>query len=258
MSKGDSGKRPRDPKDPVQKAHGTLDFPKRSPSVRPPPWMQAKETAVRNVDFRDPKTHAAAEPAMSAAAQAEAAAKAEAEAAVAAAAREAERKAGEERRMREELAQRSERLAQAISEAVALRARLLQDTEAQLIELAVGIASAIVEREIEIDPEIHGRLAQAALSCLGPAEKATLRASKHAYDAVVASFGGNNVRLEGVQVQVVCDNALHGFGYVIENSDTRIDARVQTRLKEVLDGLRDEQRRAAEHGEHGGSSEEAA
>ena len=245
MSEGDSSKR--------KGASATLEFPKVSQSVKPPPWLSPDVTSVRNVNFRDPAANgpqpkldrAQAETLTKAAAEAErrAAAEAAAREAAESAAREAAAKVAAEERMRQQLLQRSEQLGQAIAEAIGLRKRLLQDTEAQLVELAVKIAAAIVEREIEIDPEVHGRLAHAALSCLGDADKATLRCSNLAYDAVVESLGGHAVEIDHVHVQVIRDTALTGFGCVVETPDTRVDARVQARLDEVLTALRDEIRR---------------
>lgn len=222
----------------------TMEFPTRSPSVHPPPWLRAGSTAVHTVDFRNPQQRAeSVPPAVNQAEVAEQQARAAEQAALEAQAIEAERKAEQDRQTQQEVKERAERLARAITEATAMRSRLLGETETQLVELAVAIASAIVEREIAIDPDVHGRLAQAALACLGPSDKATLRASKEAFDAIVATYGGHNVEIDGVQVQVICDNSINGYGCVVENSDARIDARVQSRLQEVLSSLRDEQRR---------------
>jgi len=213
-----------------------VDFPTRSGSVHPPPWMQTGQTTIQTVRFRGPGE--GPEPPAPVVDPVEEAAKA--------AARQAEQQAEKDRRARVVMQERTELLGKALAESAALRTRLVHESEEQLIALAVSIASAIVEHEIAIDPDVHGRLAQAALACMGPADKATLRASKDAFDALVAAHGGPHAEIEGVRVQFVCDPTLKAFGCIVENSDSRVDALVTTRLKEVLDQLRDEHRRGDE------------
>ncbi|MBI2893695.1 MAG: hypothetical protein HYY06_09100 [Deltaproteobacteria bacterium] len=133
--------------------------------------------------------------------------------------------------------------ARAAAELGAARAQVLSSVEGQLLELAVAIASSVIDREIEVDPELHGSLARAALATLGSAPGARLRASRDAHAAIVAVFGSPTVTMDGLTVQVTMDPALEGLGCIAENEHTRVDGRIGERLRAVLRSLEDERRR---------------
>jgi len=125
----------------------------------------------------------------------------------------------------------------------AAREQVLAAAERELIELAVTIASAIIEREVAIDPALQGTLARAALEAIGDAGNATLRASEQAHDAIVAALGGSHVVADGVHVEIKRDATLQGLGCVLDSDSVRVEGRVTERLRAVLRALLDEHRR---------------
>lgn len=135
--------------------------------------------------------------------------------------------------------------ARATLELASLRARTLLGIESELLALAVGIASAILEREIEADPELHGTLARAAIAALGDVSSARLRASREAYRAISEAYGEAALDVDGVRVQVVLDHSLQGLGVVAEAGASRVDGRIGERLGAVRRALEAEHRRAA-------------
>lgn len=141
-----------------------------------------------------------------------------------------------------------EAYAHAALELASLRARVLAHSEAQLLELAVMIAEAIIERAIERDPAIHGALARAAVSALGDTSNAKLRVSRAAYKAITQVHGEEAVEVDGVRVELTLDNSLEGLSVVAEAGASRVDGRVSERLAAVLRALETEHRRS-DHGE---------
>jgi hypothetical protein len=129
------------------------------------------------------------------------------------------------------------------------RAATLSVLEGQLLDLSIEIASALIEREIEVNPELHGALARAALNSLGDSERVTLRTSPEAYQAICQTLGGPEATVRGVQVQVHADDAIPGLGCVVDGENVRIDATVAERLRAVRRAFEDERRKAAESSE---------
>lgn len=140
---------------------------------------------------------------------------------------------------------RSAAFAQATVEMAAARAKAAGELEAPLLDLAVEIAQALIEREMTTDPHVHKTLARTALATLGDLKTAKLRASREAFTAIVDAFHGTNIEVEGIMVQVTLDPALEGLGCVAENENARVDGRLQERLRAVSRTLQEERRRRA-------------
>jgi hypothetical protein len=133
--------------------------------------------------------------------------------------------------------------AHAALELASLRARVLASCEAQLLELSVSIAEALIERAIERDPAIHGALARAAVAALGDTRTAKLRVSRSAFKAISQIHGEEAVDVDGVRVELMLDNSLEGLSVIAEAGASRVDGRVTERLSAVLRALEAEHRR---------------
>jgi hypothetical protein len=127
------------------------------------------------------------------------------------------------------------------------RAATMAVLEGQLLDLAIEVAEALIEREVEADPLLHGALARAALQSLGSSTNVTLRTSADGFDAIVAALGGTDVEVRGVRVQIVSDPAIPGLGCVVDGDSVRVDASVGERLRAVRRAFEEERRRAAEN-----------
>lgn len=135
---------------------------------------------------------------------------------------------------------------EAALEIASLRARLVSGMEVQLLELAVSIAEAIVEREIERDPKVLATLAKTALSALGDANACRLRVSREAHRSLTEQYGESAVDVDGVRVEMVLDHSLEGLDLVAETPASRVDGRLKERFSQILRALEAEQRREPE------------
>jgi flagellar biosynthesis/type III secretory pathway protein FliH len=142
-----------------------------------------------------------------------------------------------------------EAFALAALEIGSMRARMLATAETELLELAVSIAEAIIEREIERDPAIHATLAKAAVSALGDTSHARLRVSRTAHRAITQIHGEAAVDVDGVRVELTLDNSLEGLSVVAESGASRVDGRVSERLSAVLRAIEADHRRKDVEGE---------
>jgi hypothetical protein len=137
-------------------------------------------------------------------------------------------------------------LADAIAELVRARRALLAEAEQSLLELAVCIAEALVERELRDDPELHRTLVRAALAPLEDQRPTAVRASRDAFGAIVDAFGAPAVDVDGVVVSILLDPSLDGMGVVVDGAGMRVDGRVGERLRAVARALEDERRRTVD------------
>jgi len=138
---------------------------------------------------------------------------------------------------------RLESFAAAAVELAIARASTLANLEGQLLDLAIDIASAIIEREVELDSGLHGVLARAALRTLGDCTRATLRTSPEAFSAVTEYIGGERLEIDGVRIEVIADGSIPGLGCIVDAEHVRIDASVTERLRAVRIAFDDERRR---------------
>ncbi|MFM2418036.1 MAG: Flagellar assembly protein FliH [Pseudomonadota bacterium] len=133
--------------------------------------------------------------------------------------------------------------AEAALELGSLRARVIGSVEGQLLELAVGIAKALIEREVSLDPSLLAVFAKAALTSLGDTTECRLRVSRMAYQSLTEQYGGPAVDVDGVRVNMVLDHSLEGLGVVAETPGSRVDGRLDERLSSVLRAIEAEHRR---------------
>jgi hypothetical protein len=140
----------------------------------------------------------------------------------------------------------AEAFANAAIELGIARAATLAVLEGQLLDLSIEIASALIEREIEREPELHATLARAALASLGDATQVTLRTSPDAFHHVCDALGGEHAEVRGVRVSIVSDATIPGLGCVVDGENMRVDATISERLRAVRRAFEEERRKTAE------------
>ena len=140
----------------------------------------------------------------------------------------------------------AEAFANAAIELGIARAATLAVLEGQLLDLSIEIASALIEREIDREPELHATLARAALNSLGDATQVMLRTSPDAFHHVCDALGGEHAEVRGVRVSIVSDATIPGLGCVVDGENMRVDATISERLRAVRRAFEEERRKTAE------------
>ncbi|MBZ5591184.1 MAG: flagellar assembly protein FliH [Acidobacteriia bacterium] len=129
-----------------------------------------------------------------------------------------------------------ERFAHTIEELAALRPRLREQAERDVVRLAVAIARRVVRRELTIDPQAVAGLAKAALEQLAAEER--IRVRVHPEDeAAVRSSLAQTRRADAIEV--TGDAALERGSAVFETGRGNLDASAETQLAEIERGLTD-------------------
>jgi hypothetical protein len=133
--------------------------------------------------------------------------------------------------------------AEAVTELAIARASVLASVESDLLDLSLQIASAIVETEVEHNPELHSTLVRAALRTLGDFSRVRIRTSREAFGALVEHMGSANFEMNGIAVELIADASIPGLGCIIDEEQVRVDATVAERLRSVRIAFEDERRR---------------
>jgi len=128
-----------------------------------------------------------------------------------------------------------QKLAAGIHECGALRPRLREQAEADLVRLAIAVARRILGRELNTDPEAITGLVKASLQKLRVQEVVRVRLNPEQRSKVaefLAGFGASNVEVAG-------DPACGPGTVVFETTRGNLDASVETQLREIERGLTD-------------------
>jgi flagellar assembly protein FliH len=128
-----------------------------------------------------------------------------------------------------------ERLARTLEELAALRPRLREQAEEDLIRLAVAIARRVVRRELTIDPQAIVGLVRAALEQLASQEAVRIRLHPSDEAAVRACLGDAG----SPAVEVTADATLERGSAVFETPRGNLDASANAQLAEIERGLTD-------------------
>jgi flagellar assembly protein FliH len=128
-----------------------------------------------------------------------------------------------------------EKLARSVEEIARLRPRLLRESEAELVELAMGIARRILRRELSVDAEALQGLVKGALEKLSAREICRIRAHPELEPGIRRCLE----REAQSGIQVIGDATLERGGILVETSRGKLDASLETQLAEIGRGLAD-------------------
>ena len=129
-----------------------------------------------------------------------------------------------------------QRMTRSVQELAALRPRLREQAEDDLIRLAVAIARRVVRRELTVDAGAITGLVKAALAQLAAQEAVRVRVHPEHEAAVRACLattsGAENIEVAG-------DAALERGSAIFETARGSLDASAETQLAEIERGLTD-------------------
>ena len=122
------------------------------------------------------------------------------------------------------------RMTSTLEELGALRQQMIQQTERQMVQLALTIAKRILRREVTLDPDLTIAMARVALDRLGESSGATIRL--HPEDYAIAVAGAKD-EWESEQVTVISDDKVSRGGCRIESAFGFIEASVEAQFEEI-------------------------
>jgi flagellar assembly protein FliH len=126
------------------------------------------------------------------------------------------------------------RLTTTLQELTDLRARMIHQTERQMVELALAVARRVIHREVSLDPDLLVAMARVALDRLGEATQITVRLNPD--DFQLAGAAGK-AQLGNSNVSVVADGRIPRGGCRVESDMGVIDAGIDAQLQEIAQAL---------------------
>jgi flagellar assembly protein FliH len=126
------------------------------------------------------------------------------------------------------------RLTDTLQELTAARATMIQETEQQMVRLALAIARRVIGREISLDHDLLLAIARVALERLGESARMTVRLHPDDYEATAAAHAA---QWNGSSVQVVADAIVGRGGCRVESEFGLIDAGIDAQMQELARAL---------------------
>lgn len=126
------------------------------------------------------------------------------------------------------------RLTQTLEEMTDLRARMIRETEQQMVTLALAVARRVIQREISLDRDLLVAIARVALDRLGDDAKISVRLNP---DDHAATEAARTAAWTGTHVTVVADPRVPRGGCRIESDFGALDAGVDAQIQELAHAL---------------------
>ena len=127
-------------------------------------------------------------------------------------------------------------LEQSVEELSLLRGKMMEETEEQLVTLAVTIAQRVIGREVSLDPEILLTLAAEGIDALGDRDRVVVRFGFLDRDDLLASMV-ERLKRRAPRCEVLQDPSLGPGQCVVESEFGQVDESVDSRLDNVLRAL---------------------
>ncbi len=135
-----------------------------------------------------------------------------------------------------EIKKANERLAHNLRDLVALKRRLRNEAETDVVKLSLAIAKRILHRELNADPDSIQGVVHAGLQKLQNREITKVRICPSALDSVRAALEKAGAL---PAVSIVPDPKLRNGDIIFETSLGELDASVETQLHEIERGFAD-------------------
>lgn len=147
------------------------------------------------------------------------------------------------------LATVSEALAQALLATGSLRARLMQESEEDLLKLSLLIARTVMQRELSLDMSVLTGMVQAAVELASEGGEVVVRLNPDDYAVVASRREFGQVSGERRRVVLKEDPGVPHAGCLVETVRGNIDAGLDAQLNEISRRLFEEKN--ARRGENG-------
>ena len=126
------------------------------------------------------------------------------------------------------------RLTQTLDEMTTLRARMIRETEQQMVSLALAVARRVIHREVSLDRDLLIAIARVALDRLGDDAKISVHLNPDDY---AATESARTAEWSGTQVSVVADARVPRGGCRIDSDFGALDAGVDAQIQELAHAL---------------------
>jgi flagellar assembly protein FliH len=126
------------------------------------------------------------------------------------------------------------RLADTLNELTTVRAQMIQQTERQIVELALAVARRVVHREVALDPDLLIAISRVALERLGESAQVSVKLHPDEFQAISAA---RVAEAAATNVKIVADPRVARGGCRVESEMGMLDAGVDAQIQEIARAL---------------------
>lgn len=137
-------------------------------------------------------------------------------------------------RAEEEMSGRVAELTRLVESAAVDRRELLRNAEAEVVRLALLIARKVIQMDVQTDPSIVTRIAEAALQQVSVNGLIRLRVHPEQYSTLSAYWARGHGATEAERAyEIDADPAVESGGIIIDTRAGVVDAQISTQLDEI-------------------------
>lgn len=126
-----------------------------------------------------------------------------------------------------------------LNEAVKERKKIIKDSEAELVRLAIKIAEHVIHKEVTVDKEIVMSIIADALGKMSDRENIIIRVSKEDAEYVKKFKDKIAGMMDGVKsISIIEDSFMEPGGCVIETNLGYVDARIATKISLIEQAMK--------------------
>jgi flagellar assembly protein FliH len=129
-----------------------------------------------------------------------------------------------------QMADKARRLETLLTGLSCLKARIVAETEKELLELAIGIAKCILHAEVKIDPQVIERTLRAASTLVVDRSRMRILINPADMEAVKDLLPEFAVTTKGAKLEIAEDPTIERGGCILETGFGRINATIESQL----------------------------
>jgi len=123
-----------------------------------------------------------------------------------------------------------------LEQARAKRGEVMQESEQELVELALAIARKVIDLKLEEERKLIVNIARQALARAAQSREITLRVNPDDYDEVISAQGNLDIPV-WQKVDIEADPAVEAGGCVIDTGSGLINAQIDRQMAEIREAL---------------------
>jgi len=135
---------------------------------------------------------------------------------------------------------------QAIEELRVKKKNFLEESEKELVEMALAIAKKIIRKEVSVDRQVVREIAREALRRIAdsPSQKIVVRINPKDWESIAQIDKEFFLpELSGSEVIIEKDESIGSGGCVVETENQMVDASIERQIEEIGRALMEEEKR---------------
>lgn len=127
------------------------------------------------------------------------------------------------------------------SSCFSVKKEIINSAEQEMLELSTAIAEKIIRHELKVKPELMQGIIKGAIKQLKDREEIKIIVNPSLTQNIYESVEELKEELKGLKsVKILEDRTIPRDGAIVESPESRIDARIETQLREIVKNIMEE------------------